>query len=372
MLSLLSVRQLFGPNTFLEGPGITLEYTCNCNLELQVSEIQALLSFFELPVDLSIWPSSIDSQNLSPLHLSGRLVVAIARAMDAEARPERIPTYTLNAFAREDIIVITSTFIDPFRAQHILLSALRCAKSLLAYSSISRFVDAGEKAKQNMRNLFASGIVSSESNTQFEMTYACAKAKGIPVAVISNSPPTLLLGQGNFGRFMYQTFTDRDSTIGTKISKSKFLSNQLIQRLGFPGVQHVRVTQEEHLARAVQKIGFPLVVKPISNGQGNGVFANINSFDECIQAFHKASNFSNEGVLIERFVKGEDHRLAVFSGKLAWAVTRSPPSVVGDGSRSIKALIQIENARRSRLPKQDFVKLIELDNELFQCLHKKN
>lgn len=37
----------------------------------------------------------------------------------------------------------------------------------------------------------------------------------------------------------------------------------------------------------------------------------------------------NNGVLVERHVQGDDHRLAVFGGAFAWCVRRSPPRLIG-------------------------------------------
>jgi D-alanine-D-alanine ligase-like ATP-grasp enzyme len=93
-----------------------------------------------------------------------------------------------------------------------------------------------------------------------------------------------------------------------------------------------------------------VVVKPVASGKGNGVSAFVVDDDDLAFAFNKAASASQTGVIIERHVVGNDHRLAVFGGKVAWVVARYPASVQGDGVSSIGQLIEIENQRRQNDP----------------------
>ncbi|MEN9314043.1 MAG: hypothetical protein RIS35_436 [Pseudomonadota bacterium] len=177
-----------------------------------------------------------------------------------------------------------------------------------------------------------------------------ARERNIPVVAIPDVPSLLLFGQGRHGRLMRSGANDRDSAIGTAIAVNKAWTNAVIARLGYPSVRHVLVRDENQAIAAAGVIGFPLVVKPVASGMGKGVCADVRTLDECRRAYHAAAKHALRGVLIEGHVPGDDHRLAVFGGRLAWVVLRRPASVTGDGSRSIEALIADENARRNALP----------------------
>ena len=133
------------------------------------------------------------------------------------------------------------------------------------------------------------------------------------------------------------------------MARNKFVSNELVTRLGFPGVHHEIAGSPEAASRLARAIGYPVVVKPVESGKGEGVTAHITTDDELVAAFALATRAGHRQVLVERHVKGDDHRLAVFGGRFAWAVRRSPPRVEGDGKTSIRELIEIENRRRAHL-----------------------
>ncbi|MFM7312166.1 MAG: hypothetical protein ACKO0M_03200 [Cyanobium sp.] len=69
----------------------------------------------------------------------------------------------------------------------------------------------------------------------------------------------------------------------------------------------------------------------------------------------KARHHGRVGLLLQRHVKGDDYRLNVIAGSLAFAVRRCAPSVVGDGCTSIRDLIAQANELRASLRRQDGV-----------------
>jgi cyanophycin synthetase len=131
------------------------------------------------------------------------------------------------------------------------------------------------------------------------------------------------------------------------LQHNKVASNLLVKRLGFPGVEHGVADNIDNAQRLADQIGYPVVIKPIDSSQGRGVTPGITSGDEIPTAFAAADTLSPGRVIIERFVKGDTFRLAVFGGELAFATLRSPPQIVGTGDHTVAELIQIENQRRA-------------------------
>ena len=84
------------------------------------------------------------------------------------------------------------------------------------------------------------------------------------------------------------------------------------------------------------------MTKPLSGNHGRGITTNIGNAAELREGFDAA--FARyESVIVETFIKGEDHRLLVIDGKLVAAARRRPAHVTGDGHSSLRALIDREN-----------------------------
>ncbi|MEG7657944.1 cyanophycin synthetase, partial [Listeria monocytogenes] len=49
-------------------------------------------------------------------------------------------------------------------------------------------------------------------------------------------------------------------------------------------------------------------------------------------------------VVVERFATGRDHRVLVVDGRVVACAERVPAHVVGDGERTVRELIEVENA----------------------------
>lgn len=180
-----------------------------------------------------------------------------------------------------------------------------------------------------------------------------ARRRGIPVYAVAPGSKVWLYGQGRAGRQLMEAASHADAMIGAHLARNKLLSNKLVMRLGLPGVTHGVADSVDVAVQLARQLGFPLVVKPFDKGKGEGVRANITTEAELIAAFAAANRAAPGRVLVERFVAGDDYRLAVAGGHLIWASRRSPPQVAGDGKQSVAELIAAENQRRANLPNPD-------------------
>ncbi|MDP1238460.1 ATP-grasp domain-containing protein, partial [Klebsiella pneumoniae] len=76
------------------------------------------------------------------------------------------------------------------------------------------------------------------------------------------------------------------------------------------------VDSAEDAWEAAEDIGVPVVVKPNDGNHGRGVFTNLMTREEVETAYAVAIEEGN-GVIVERFVSGNEHRLLVVGGRLA-------------------------------------------------------
>ena len=192
-----------------------------------------------------------------------------------------------------------------------------------------------------------------------------ARKLDIPVYPVSEGSRVWHYGQGAVGVQFFEAGNQFDALTGMHLARDKFLSNQLLLRLGLPGVRH-GVAGDTHTALQIARsLGFPVVVKPLNSGKGQGVSVNVANEADLQLAFASANRYSPGAVIVERQVPGDDHRLVVLGGKLAWAVRRSPPQVVGDGMHSVAELIKLKNrARGEDAVAAGFAVRLELDADM--------
>jgi cyanophycin synthetase len=159
--------------------------------------------------------------------------------------------------------------------------------------------------------------------------------------------PTLRLNEGNLvqlghgaaQRRIWTAETDRTSAIAEGISRDKDLTKQLLASVGVPVPEGELVASPAQAREVAESLGYPVVVKPYDGNHGRGVFTNLASGDEVETAYGTALE-EGSGVIVERFVRGYEHRLLVVAGRMVAAARGDLAFVVGDGSGTIEQLIE--------------------------------
>jgi len=172
---------------------------------------------------------------------------------------------------------------------------------------------------------------------------SAAKKRNIPFYRLSEDTSYGQLGQGAYQQRFQATVTSKTSILGHGIADDKDWTKQILNDAGIP-VPLGRICHSFEEAReAAEEFGFPLVTKPMSGNHGRGVTTEITNEAE-LRAGYDAAHARHESVIVETFIRGEDHRLLVIDGKLVAAARRRPAHVTGDGKSTLRALIDEENA----------------------------
>lgn len=150
------------------------------------------------------------------------------------------------------------------------------------------------------------------------------------------------LGHGIKQRRIWTAETDQTSAIAESISRDKDLTKTLLQSCGVAIPEGRMVDSPEDAWEAAEDIGLPVVVKPSDANHGRGVFIDLNTRAE-VETAYKAALEEGSSVLVERFIRGNEHRLLIVGGKLAAAARGEPIFVVGDGQSTIAQLIDVVN-----------------------------
>jgi cyanophycin synthetase len=197
-----------------------------------------------------------------------------------------------------------------------------------------------------------------------------AQARKIPFYRVVPGERMFQYGQGKYGRHFLGTGSQCDSYTGILLQENKAISNFLVRRLGFPGVEHGVADTADTAIRLASRIGYPVVIKPIDGRQGQGVTAGVTSEEEVAVAFAEANAISPRQVIVERFVEGENSRLVVHGGRFAYAYKRFPPRLVGDGEHTVTGLIDLENQRRAETAAEGIPKQLKVDSGMIAFLQK--
>lgn len=164
-----------------------------------------------------------------------------------------------------------------------------------------------------------------------------AIARGIP-AIRMTDGNLVQLGHGAHQRRIWTAETDRTSAIAETISRDKDLSKRLLAACGVPVPEGEPVDDAGMAWEVAQSVGLPVVVKPVDGNHGRGVFTCLDRREE-IEAAWRIAAEEGSGVLIERFVPGNEHRLLVVGSRVVAAARGEPASVVGDGRSTVLELI---------------------------------
>lgn len=144
------------------------------------------------------------------------------------------------------------------------------------------------------------------------------------------------------------------SGISLSICSYKEATRRLLKRVDVP-VPNGRVFSTADLGKAVQyadRIGYPVVCKPVAGLRGIGVIANIRDRSELENALtlYQQSELGDDDFVIEEHVPGEDYRIVVIGDEVVASVVRAPASVTGDGQHTVADLIEYKNRARKANP----------------------
>ena len=157
-------------------------------------------------------------------------------------------------------------------------------------------------------------------------------------------------GYGSAQRRIWTAETDRTGAIAEGISRDKDLTKELLSTCGVPVPEGRLVDSAEDAWAAAEDIGLPVVVKPYDGNHGRGVFTNLVTREEVESAYRVAVD-EGSGVIVERFVLGNEHRLLVVGDRMVAAAAGEPAWVTGDGKSTIAELIDSQintDPRRGR------------------------
>lgn len=151
------------------------------------------------------------------------------------------------------------------------------------------------------------------------------------------------LGHGRHQRRIRAAVTSETRCIAVEIAGDKRLTRQILDDLGLPVPRQAEVWDAGEAVEEAERLGYPVVVKPLDANHGNAVFINLKTAEQVRSAYDKARE-AGSGVIVEAFLPGNDYRILVVDGTVVAAAQRVPGHVVGDGTHTIGELVEIVNS----------------------------
>jgi cyanophycin synthetase len=187
-----------------------------------------------------------------------------------------------------------------------------------------------------------------------------------------NERSLVQLGYGVNQKRIQATTTVNTNMISVDLAGDKAATKKLLGDMGVPVPQGSRISEIDELEAAIDKIGFPVVIKPLDGNHGRGATVGIKTLDDAKTGFEKAKQAGRSRyVIVEKQIIGADFRALVVNNRLIAVAERVPAHVVGDGKSTIQELVDKTNADPRRgYGHEKVLTQIDIDGQTQRCIRK--
>jgi GNAT-family acetyltransferase (TIGR03103 family) len=214
--------------------------------------------------------------------------------------------------------------------------------------------------------LFAAPIEGYEGlNPYARIVVDEARRRGVHVDVLDAEGGFFKLSYGGRSLRCREALSELTSGVAMSICDDKAVTRRVVEKAGLVVPEQMEAGSDETALGAFLEKHGRVVVKPARGEQGRGVAVGLETEDDVSKAIANAHEVCDR-VLVESCFEGEDLRLVVIDHKLVAAAMRRPPHVIGDGQRSIAALIEAQSRRRAAATGGEST--IPVDDETLRCL----
>lgn len=221
--------------------------------------------------------------------------------------------------------------------RYVARAAVRLFLDLAEGKSVDEIKQTIEKEIREMREIREEVRFGPSTGSLVEE----AESRNIPFIRL-NDQSLVQLGFGIYQKRIQATTTSQTNMISVDIAGDKSATKKLLGEMGVPVPKGYRIRDEEDLEDTIDRIGFPVVIKPLDGNHGKGATVGIRTLEDAVTAFQKAKEYSR-WVIVEKQLIGADFRALVVNNRLIAVAERVPAHVVGDGKSTIQELIDETN-----------------------------
>ncbi|HMT08935.1 MAG TPA: cyanophycin synthetase [Pyrinomonadaceae bacterium] len=185
-----------------------------------------------------------------------------------------------------------------------------------------------------------------------------------------NEQSLVQLGYSVNQKRIQATTTVNTNMISVDIAGDKSATKKLLGDMGVPVPKGYRIRDIDDLESTIDRIGYPVVIKPLDGNHGKGATVGIKNLEEAQIAWEKAKEYSR-WIIVEKQLIGSDFRALVVNNRLIAVAERVPAHVKGDGKHTIQELIDITNSDSRRgYGHENVLTQIDVDNQTLRCIAK--
>lgn len=235
-------------------------------------------------------------------------------------------------YGEEGVYFVVFSYLEEKVGRYAAKSAVRIAEALISGEDYNL-----EEDIQEMREIRESERLGPSTGSIVEE----AQSRGIPWIRL-NKYSLVQLGYGSNQKRIQATISSQTSSIAVELACDKEDTKHLLEQAEVPVPKGDIIRSERGLEDAIERIGYPVVIKPINGNHGRGITCDIENWEDAVVAFNAAKEVSRS-VIVERLIKGDDYRLLVIDHRLVAAACRTAAHVVGDGKSTVQQLIDKTN-----------------------------
>jgi GNAT-family acetyltransferase (TIGR03103 family) len=171
-----------------------------------------------------------------------------------------------------------------------------------------------------------------------------ARRRGIHVEVLDAEGGFLRLEHAGRSIVTRESLSELTSAVSMSWCDDKRVTRRLLSRAGLRVPRGVTARGGDADAVFLAEVG-DVVVKPARGEQGRGITVGVRDADELAAAVERARELCPE-VLLEERCGGDDLRIVVIDHEVVAAAVRRPATVTGDGTLTVRELIENQSRRR--------------------------
>lgn len=195
-------------------------------------------------------------------------------------------------------------------------------------------------------------------------------AQAVGWSVTTLAPDLMEIRSGRRRLRVLKNSTSLDDAITETIAADRFVVYKLLRERGIPVPSHMLCARGDW-AKAwsfVRAAAGPCVVKPArGSAGGDGITTGVRTRGRLAAAMVMAGSNCGD-IVIEQQIAGHVYRLLFLDGDFLDAVLRRPPVVKGDGTSTVRELIDAENRHRTDGGIQASQTLVKIDPEMRNTL----
>jgi glutamate--cysteine ligase len=188
------------------------------------------------------------------------------------------------------------------------------------------------------------GLEDMELSTQLVLREAVKR--GVKIEILDRRENFVKLTKnGNIQYIKQATKTSLDNYSSVLAMENKLVTKKILAENGIRVPQGAEYTSAE-MAKADFLLFYnkPIVIKPNLTNFGIGITILKENTDEAIFSRAVDIAFENDStILIEEFIEGKEFRFFVINDEVTGILHRVPANVTGDGTKTIRELVEIKN-----------------------------